>query len=60
MKSRFEYTAGKLERPASAARSIACEVKLAYQGRQFEYDSEQDIPGIFNNNYSILNEWVNQ
>lgn len=56
----FEYTAEKLGRPVSEARDIACEVKAAYQERQFEYDSEKDVPGIFNNNYAILNEWVNQ
>lgn len=60
VKSCFEYTAGKLKRPVSEARDIACEVKAAYQDRLYEYSEELDAPGIENSNYSILNDWVNK
>ncbi len=60
VKACFEYTAEKLGRPALQAQDIACEVKEAFQGRDYEYNSEEEIPGIYNNNYNILNYWVNQ
>jgi|GEM_PF-6796925 len=60
VKQCFEYTASKLDMPASKAVEIACQVKEAYQDRQYEYNSEKDQPGIYNNNYNILNEWVNR
>jgi len=60
VKQCFEYTAAKLDMPASKAVEIACQVKAAYQDRQYEYNSEADNFGIFNNNYNILNEWVNR
>jgi hypothetical protein len=60
VKQCFEYTAEKMGLPTSSAVEIACQVKEAYQDRKYSRDSEADIFGIFNNNYNILNEWVNR
>jgi hypothetical protein len=60
VKACFEYVADKLSRPQSEARDIACEIKEAYEDRNFEHDSDTDTFGIQNNNYNILNEWVNR
>lgn len=56
----FEYTAEKMGMPTSSAVEIACQVKEAYQALNYSHNEETDTFGIQNNNYNILNEWVNR
>ena len=60
MKRCFEYTAEKMGMPTSSAVEIACQVKEAYQALNYSHNEETDTFGIQNNNYNILNEWVNR
>lgn len=60
VKQCFEYTAEKMGLPTSKAMEIACQVKQAYQDRNYEFDEESQTFGIQNSNYNILNAWVNR
>ena len=60
VKQCFEYTAEKLGLPTSSAVEVACQVKAAYQARDYSHNDETDTFGIQNSNYNILNEWVNR
>ncbi len=60
VKQCFEYTAEKMGQPVSSAVDIACQVKEAYQAKDYSHNAETDTFGIQNSNYNILNEWVNR